>query len=158
MLLASFFLPVSLSLFFSFKYTVTVYFFFFYYFIHRFFKQIVDNDREAFLKHQLSNTQGPCKYPCDPSLDLLQQVFLVLGTPCLNAVLQMGPHKDREEWNEIIKCWSVINLTLDWIWSLNLHAASCIHMQFPTTSSMKRDFHLVYQWMKKFSHFYFMFI
>ena len=38
-------------------------------------------------------------YLCGPPLDPLQQlpVFLVLGAPDLDAVLQMGPHKGRVE-------------------------------------------------------------
>ena len=41
----------------------------------------------------------PFCYLCGPSLDLLQQlyIFLLLGTPGLDTLLQMGPHEGRVE-------------------------------------------------------------
>ena len=40
----------------------------------------------------------PFYHLCDPPLDLLQQlcVLLVLGVPGLDAALQMGPHEGRD--------------------------------------------------------------
>ena len=43
----------------------------------------------------------PSDHPCGPGLGPLQQlhIFLVLGTPDLDAVLQMGPHEEKVEWD-----------------------------------------------------------
>ena len=49
----------------------------------------------------VGNVLQPSDCLCDPLLDTLQQlhIFPVLGTPDLDAVLQMGPHGLAWSWH-----------------------------------------------------------